>query len=85
MNNFDATLIRSILQEIDSCLSQGVLPVHNDHLNHLFENGNILDYLLFMKEERLISGNLISKGVEPRPFRMTNLRLTYLGIKALRN
>ncbi|MBI3652175.1 MAG: hypothetical protein HY231_14235 [Acidobacteria bacterium] len=84
MSQFDTNMIRTILQEIDSCLSQGVLPVHNDHLKHLLENDNVLDYLLYMKDERLISGNLISKGIPNRPFRMTNIRLTYLGIKALR-
>lgn len=83
MSKLDAELICTILQEINACLSQGVLPVHNDHLKHLLEEGNILDYLLFMKDKRLISGNLISKGVNNIPYRITNIRLTYLGIRAL--
>lgn len=83
MSTFDAKLIRTILLEINSCLSQGILPVHNDHLKHLSEDGNIIEYLLFMKDEGLISGNLISKGVEKTPYRLTNIRLTFLGIKRL--
>lgn len=83
MNAPDAKLIRTVLEEIATCLSQGILPVHNDHLKHLFKEDNILDYLLFLKDERLISGNLISKGVNSVPYRITNIRLTYLGIKAL--
>ncbi len=80
----DQGLIHAILQEIDSCLSQGVLPVHNDHLKHLSEMGEILDYLLLMREKRLIGGILITKGNDNTPHRMTNIRLTYLGVKALR-
>ncbi len=76
-------MIRTVLLEINTCLSQGILPVSNDHLKHLFEDGSILEYLLFMKDEGLISGNLISKGVEKTPHRITNIRLTYLGIKTL--
>lgn len=83
MSTLDAGLIRTILQEINSCLSQGILPVHNDHLKHLCEKGDILEYLLFLKNEGLISGNLISKGVEKIPHRITNIRLTYLGIRRL--
>jgi hypothetical protein len=83
MSTFDTKLIHTILQEINTCLSQGILPVNNDHLKHLFEEGNILEYLLIMKEKGLISGNLILKGVDKTPHRITNIRLTYLGIKTL--
>jgi hypothetical protein len=83
MSTFDTKLMHTILQEINTCLSQGILPVNNDHLKHLFAEGNILEYLLIMKEKGLISGNLILKGVEKTPHRITNIRLTYLGIKTL--
>jgi hypothetical protein len=85
MSKLEGKLVRSILIEIDSFLKQGMLPVHNDHLKHLFEEGDILEYLLILKDEQLISGNLIFKGVNNKPFRMTNIRLTYLGIKALQS
>lgn len=84
LRRLDQGLIHAILQEIDSCLSQGVLPVHNDHLKHLSEKGEILDYLLSMREHRLIGGILITKGHDNTPHRMTNIRLTYLGVKVLR-
>lgn len=85
MSTLDQKLIHTILQEIDSSLSQGVLPVHNGHLKHLLEEGDVLDYLLSMKSDGLISGDLVTKGVNGTPYRMTNIRLTYVGIKALRS
>ena len=85
MNTLDQKLVHSILQEIDSHLTQGILPVHNGHLEHLCEEGNILEYLLHMKSEGLISGDLVTRGTNSMPFRMTNIRLTYVGIRALRS
>lgn len=84
MDTPDQKVIYAILREIDARLNRGVLPVHNDHLKHLSEEGEILDYLLYMKKERLISGDLITKGANNTPYRMTNLRLTYVGVKTLR-
>lgn len=83
MSTLDTELIRTILKEINACLDRGILPVNNDHLKHLYQGGNILDYLIYMKNEGLISGNLILKGLEKTPHRITNIRLTYLGIKML--
>jgi len=85
MNTLDQKLVHTILQEIDSHLNQGILPVHNGHLEHLCEEGNILEYLLHMKSEGLISGDLVTRGTNSMPFRMTNIRLTYVGIRALRS
>ena len=74
----------AVLREIDSLLKRGVLPVHNDHLKHLSQEGDILDQLISMKQEGLISGDIISIGRgKIRPHRMTNIRLTILGIKTL--
>ncbi|HKY04355.1 MAG TPA: hypothetical protein VJQ56_05675 [Blastocatellia bacterium] len=83
MSTVDRDLIHAILQEIDALLRRGVLPVHNDHHKHLRED-NILEYLIIMKNQGLISGDLITIGTETRPYRMTNIRLTYAGIRALR-
>jgi hypothetical protein len=80
----DRELIHSILQEIDTLLKSGVLPVSVDHLKHLAPEGNMLEYLMAMKTEGLISGDLITIGVNTTPHRMTNIRLTYIGIRSLR-
>ena len=85
MSTPDQNLIHTILQEIEASLSHGVLPVHNGHLKHLSEEGEILEYLLLMKTQGLISGDLVTKCATRAPHRMTNIRLTYVGIKALRS
>lgn len=85
MGTFDQALIHKILREIDTYSSQGIVPVHNGHLQHMIEEGEILDYLLYMKREKLISGDLVTKGVNSTPHRLTNIRLTYFGIKTLRS
>jgi hypothetical protein len=77
-------LIPVILQEIDTQLSRGVLPVHSGHLEHLLEEGGVIDYLLLMKRSGLIGGDLVTRGANNAPYRVTNIRLTYVGIKALR-
>ena len=85
MITLDRERVQAILQEIDTCRIDGVLPVRNDHLKHLCEEGEILEYLLLMRDERLIGGALVTKGASNTPHRMTNIRLTYLGMKALRH
>jgi hypothetical protein len=85
MNALDQKLLQTILQEIDSRLSQGILPVHNGHLQELSQEEEVLKYLLYMKKQGLISGDLVTKGANSTPYRMTNIRLTYLGIKVLRS
>lgn len=85
MNTLDQALLRTILQEIDARLTQGVLPVHNGHLQTLSQGEDVLDYLIFLKKDGLISGDVVSKGVSKSPYRMTNIRLTYLGIRLLRS
>lgn len=83
MNIVDQKLVHSILEEVDTLLKRGVLPIHNDYLKHLCAD-NILDHLLFMKHQGLISGDLISIGINSTPYKLTNIRLTYAGIRALR-
>lgn len=85
MNTLNQEQLQTILREIDSRLSQGVLPVHNGHLQEVSQKEETLEYLLLMKKEGLISGDLITKGVNSTPYRMTNIRLTYLGIRVLRS
>ncbi|MEK6288941.1 MAG: hypothetical protein AABO57_24750 [Acidobacteriota bacterium] len=85
MSTLDQKLLQTILVKIDSNLSQGILPVHNGHLKDLSAEADVLEYLLFMKKEGLISGDLVTKGTNSTPFRMTNIRLTYLGIRVLRS
>jgi hypothetical protein len=85
MKTLDEELVQHILTVIDDHLERGILPVHNDHLRGLSQNGEVLDYLLVMKKDGLISGDVITKGEKSTPYRMTNIRLTYLGIKQLRS
>ena len=85
MDTLDEKLVRNILVEIHTYLGQGILPVHNGHLQCLSEDQDMLKYLIFMKREGLISGDVVTKGVASIPYRMTNIRLTYAGIRALRS
>ena len=84
MNALDQRITHSILEEINGLLERGILPIHNNHLIHLVEDGNILECLIFLKDQGLISGDMIRIGVDARPHRMTNIRLTYMGLRALR-
>ncbi|HJQ27201.1 MAG TPA: hypothetical protein VKA60_25155 [Blastocatellia bacterium] len=79
----DQELLHTILQEIDRCLQEGTLPLHDGYLQHLSEKGEVLEYLLFMRDERLIGGALVTVGISNTPHRMTNISLTHLGRKAL--
>jgi len=85
MITLDQQVLQTILREIDSRLSQGFLPVHNGSLQEVSQKEETLEYLLLMKKEGLISGDLITKGANSTPYRMTNIRLTYLGIRVLRS
>lgn len=84
MRSLDPELVRAILQEIDVCLTQGIMPLADDDLRHLSESDDILEYLLFMKAERLIGGALVTRGANNTPHRMTGICLTHLGRRALR-
>jgi hypothetical protein len=84
--DMDQELTRKTLQEIDSLLKQGVIPISNSHLKHLSSEAGTLSHLMGLKAEGLISGDLITIGAERvKPHRMTNIRLTYIGIKKLRS
>jgi hypothetical protein len=79
----DKELTLAILREIDTLLKSGVLPVSVDHLKHLCPQGDALECLIAMKHEGLISGDLVTIGASSTPHRVTNIRLTYLGIRTL--
>jgi len=83
VSRLDHELIHAILQEIDTCLHAGILPLDDAYLKHLSEKGEVLEYLLFLRDERLIGGALVTRGIDNTPYRMTNISLTYLGRKAL--
>jgi len=83
MSKLDQEYVRRLLQAIANHLSQGVLPVHNGHLEDHSETNDVLHDLLALKEEGLISGDVVSRGAKGTPYRMTNIRLTYLGIRLL--
>lgn len=80
----DQALILAILQEIDVQMRDNPLPIGNDHLKHFEQEINVLEYLVAMKREGLIRGDLITNVASGAPHRMTNIRLTYSGIKVLR-
>ena len=42
MSTLDQELLQTILVEIDSHLSQGILPVHNGHLKDLSDEAHVL-------------------------------------------
>jgi hypothetical protein len=84
MSAFDQNILHTILAQIDNNLSQGILPVHNGHITKL-DDTDVLNCLLLMKQKGLISGDLVTRGAEKTPYRMTNIRLTYLGIRFLKS
>lgn len=84
VSTLDQELIHAILQEINTCLHEGILPLDDVYLKHLSEKGEVLEYLLFLRDKRLIGGALVTRGIDNTPYRMTNISLTYLGRKALR-
>ena len=80
---FNQNLIHAVLMEIDKQIKQGALPVDDQHLTHLLEEGEVLPCLLFLKNRGLISANVVKKGVEGTLYKMVNIRLTYMGMRSL--
>jgi hypothetical protein len=81
----DQKLVHSILREIDAKSKAGVAPVTSDLLSPLGQGSEVLEHLLAMKGGKVISGDLISEALTQRPRRMTSIRLTYSGIRLLRD
>ncbi|MEW6131344.1 MAG: hypothetical protein AB1757_30225 [Acidobacteriota bacterium] len=84
ITTLDQKLMHTMLQEINHHQNQGLPPMHNEHLNHLCEAEEVLEYLLHLKSQGLVSGNLVRRGVTQTPYRIVNIRLTYVGMMALR-
>ena len=82
----DQELVSRTLQEIGRLSDEGVLPIDNGSLKHLDQQESLLHHLIYMKEQGLISANLITVGRDPvKPYRITNIRLTIAGLKSRRS
>ena len=79
----DQALVYAILQAIDGYSKAGNTPVNSDMLEHLGPMSQVLDYLMRLKKDRVIGGDLISDALTNAPRRMASLKLTYSGLKAL--
>jgi hypothetical protein len=79
----DQKLRRQILQEIGRLSKEFSLPISIDHLEHLSDEVDMLALLISMKDEGLIGGEIVRIGREQAAYRMTNIRLTYNGLKIL--
>jgi hypothetical protein len=74
-------LKRQILQEIGKLSKEFALPINSEQLGHLNEEADMLAILLGMKDEGLIGGEVVRIGRDCVAHRMTNIRLTYNGLK----
>jgi hypothetical protein len=79
----DQKLRRQILQEIGRLTKELSLPINSEKLEPLSDEVDMLAVLLSMKEEGLIGGEVVRIGRERAAHRMTNIRLTYNGLKIL--
>jgi len=79
----DEQLKREVLKEIGRLSRELSLPIHSEHLDHLSDEVEMLTFLISMKEEGLIGGEVVRIGRERAVHRMTNIRLTYDGLKIL--
>jgi len=75
-------LKREVLKEIGKLSKELALPIHSEHLAHLAE-GDMLPILISMKDEGFIGGEVVRIGYDRAVHRMTNIRLTYKGLKEL--
>jgi len=78
-------LVYALLREIDSQSKAGVVPVTSDMPEPLGQGADVLEHLVAMREGKVISGDLIKELISGTPRRMTNIRLTYAGLKMLRD
>ena len=78
-------LVYALLREIDSQSKAGVMPVTSDILEPLSRDADVLEHLVAMKKGNVISGDLIKELISGTPRRMTNIRLTYAGLRMLRD
>ena len=81
----DEKLKRQILQEIGRLSKEFSLPIDSEHLGPLNVEADMLAVLILMKDEGLIGGEVVRIGRDCVAHRMTNIRLTYQGIKILQS
>jgi hypothetical protein len=79
----DEQLKREILKEIGRLSKELSLPIHSENLNRLSDEVDMLQVLISMKDEGLIGGEVVRIGYDRVAHRMTNIRLTYNGLKVL--
>jgi len=79
----DEKLKREILQEVGRMSRELLLPINSEHLNHLGAEVDMLAVLVSMKDEGLIGGEVVRIGHDRTLHRMTNIRLTYNGLKVV--
>ncbi len=79
----DEQLKREVLKEVGRLTKEHSLPIHSEHLDHLSDEVDMLTFLISMKDEGLIGGEVVRIGRERAVHRMTNIRLTYDGLKIL--
>ncbi|HYL99405.1 MAG TPA: hypothetical protein VEZ90_10660 [Blastocatellia bacterium] len=85
MTDLEEKQVQSVLAEITRLSKEGVVPVTNEHLSRLAVLEDALNLLLLMRGEGLISGDLITSGQGGKtPHKLTNIRLTYMGLQKMR-
>ncbi|HEY6330830.1 MAG TPA: hypothetical protein VI756_15975 [Blastocatellia bacterium] len=77
-------LVHALLNEIDSKSKEGIAPITSDMLEQSGHGAEVLEYLIAMKTGRIISGDIIRERLSGIPRKMTSIRLTYAGLRALR-
>jgi len=81
----DQELVHALLREIDSQSKAGVVPVTSDTLEASGRGAAVLEHLVAMRIGKIISGDLIKERISGTPRRITNIRLTYAGLRVLRD
>jgi hypothetical protein len=76
-------LKREVLKEIGKLSKELALPINSEHLAHLSGEVDMLPILISMKDEGLIGGEVVRIGHDRTVHRMSNIRLTYRGLKEL--
>src|SRR5262249_49815307 len=79
----DEQLKREVLKEIGRLSRELSLPIHSEHLEHLSDEIDMLPFLISMREEGFMGGEVVRMGGERAFKRITNIRLTYDGLKIL--
>lgn len=79
----DQELKLAILRQVAEFVDAAIVPVSDDRLKRLSPDGAVLGHLMEMKTQGMIRGDVITAGADSVPHRMTNIRLTYQGLRVL--